>query len=314
MNDATIVSIIVAGLLFGTPLIFAAIGELISESSGVLNLSLDGTMLVSAVTGYGVAAGTGSIWIATLAAMAVGVTMSGLLAFLTIGLRVSQILAGLGLLIFGIGLSDFIGQAGDSPLAGRPAGASIEPLTTGGLTDVPLAGPILFSHDLVVYSSWALVVIAHWYLYHTEAGLRVRAVGHDPASAEAAGVSVARTRTIHVLAGGALAGIGGAYYSIGLINQWQEGLTANAGWLAIAIVLAVRWRPLGVLVAAFVFGASIRLGFTLQVAGASMPTEVLAMIPYLLAIGAVLYTSSRRDARRTTQPKALGIPFFREER
>lgn len=313
MNDATIVNIIVAGLLFGTPLIFAAIGELISESSGVLNLSLDGTMLVSAVTAYGVAAGTGSIWLAMLAAMAVGVGMSGLLAFLAIGLRVSQILAGLGLLIFGIGLSSFVGEAGDRPLAGRPAGASIEPLITGNVSEIPLAGPILFSHDFVVYGGWALVVLAHWYLYHTEMGLRVRAVGHDPASAEAAGVPVALTRTIHVLTGGALAGIGGAYYSIGLINQWQEGLTANAGWLAIAIVLAVRWRPLGVFVAAFVFGASIRLGFTLQLVGTSVPTEVLAMIPYFLAIGAVLYTSLRRETRRDTQPKALAIPFFREE-
>lgn len=313
MNDTALVSIIVAGLAFGTPLVYVAMGELVSQRTGVMNLSLDGIMLFSAVGGYGVAAETGSLWLALAMSILIGASMSAIFAFLSITLRVSQILAALGMLVFTSGMSQYLGRIGDEPLIGRLSGVSIEPYTTGPLTDVPLLGPILFGHDFVVYGSWILVAVTHFYINHTEAGLRVRAVGNDPASAEAAGVRVARVRAAHVIVGGALAGFGGAYYSLGLVPIWQERITSNAGWLAIAIVLAARWRPVAAFVAAFVFGASIRLGFTLQVVGANVAPELLSMIPYILAIGAVLFTALS-PSRGLTEPKALGIPFFREER
>lgn len=313
MNDTALVSIIVAGLLFGTPLVYVAMGELVSQRAGVMNLSLDGIMLFSAVSGYGVAAETGSLWLALATAVLVGASISALFAFLSITLRVSQILAALGLLVFTSGMSQYLGRIGDEPLIGRLSGVSIEPYTTGSLTDIPLLGPILFGHDFVVYGSWVLVALTHFYINHTEPGMRVRAVGNDPASAEAAGVRVARVRAVHVIIGGALAGFGGAYYSLGLVPIWQERITSNAGWLAIAIVLAARWRPLAALAAAFIFGASIRLGFTLQVVGANVSPELLSMIPYVLAIVAVLLTALS-PSRGLTEPKALGIPFFREQR
>ncbi len=313
MNDSVIMNIIAAGILFGAPLVYAVMGELVSQRAGIMNLSLDGTMLVSAVSGYGVATVTGSLWLALGAAILVGALMSSLLAFLAISLRVSQILAGLGLLIFGGGMSSFIGRVGDNPLMGRNADVSIEPYTMGSLTDIPILGPILFGHDFIVYGSWVLVGLTYYYLRHTESGLRVRAVGNDPATAEAVGVSVARVRALHCIIGGALAGLGGVYYALGLTTIWQERITTNAGWLAFAIVMVSRWRPLVGFAAAFLFGATIRLGFSLQVAGTNLPPELLSMIPYLLAIAAVIYTALR-PSRILTEPRALGIPFFREER
>ncbi len=313
MNDSVIMNIIAAGILFGAPLVYAVMGELVSQRAGIMNLSLDGTMLVSAVSGYGVATVTGSLWLALGAAILVGALMSSLLAFLAISLRVSQILAGLGLLIFGGGMSSFIGRVGDNPLMGRNADVSIDPYTMGSLTDIPILGPILFGHDFIVYGSWVLVGLTYYYLRHTESGLRVRAVGNDPATAEAVGVSVARVRALHCIIGGALAGLGGVYYALGLTTIWQERITTNAGWLAFAIVMVSRWRPLVGFAAAFLFGATIRLGFSLQVAGTNLPPELLSMIPYLLAIAAVIYTALR-PSRILTEPRALGIPFFREER
>ena len=180
MNDTAFVAIIVAGIAFGAPLVYVAMGELVSQRSGVMNLSLDGIMLFSAVGGYGVAAETGSLWLALATSILIGASMSALFAFLSITLRVSQILAALGMLVFTSGMSQYLGRIGDEPLIGRLSGVSIEPYTTGALTDIPLLGPILFGHDFVVYGSWILVALTHFYINHTEPGLRVRAVGNDP--------------------------------------------------------------------------------------------------------------------------------------
>jgi ABC-type uncharacterized transport system permease subunit len=293
--------------------VYAATGELIAQRSGVMNLAIEGTMLVGAVTAFGVAEATSSVWLALVAAMLAGTAMSAVLAFIAVGLRVSQILAGLGLLIFGIGLSNFIGLVGEPPLAGTPPRVLIEPFFTGGIADIPILGPVLFAHDFVVYGGWIVVIAAHVLLHRTDWGLQIRSVGTDPASSEASGVSVSRVRALSVLAGGALAGIGGAYLSIGLVRAWRAGMTAGAGWLAFAIVIAVRWRPLIAFLAAFIFGASIRLGFTLQVIGTAVAPQLLSMIPYILAIIAVLYAAAS-SSRNVTEPKALGEPFFREER
>ncbi len=313
MNDTALVSIIVAGLTFGAPLVYVAMGELVSQRAGVMNLSLDGIMLVSAVSGYSVAAETGSLWLALAVSIGVGSLMSATFAMLTITLRASQVLAGLGLLVFGTGMSQYLGRIGDDPLIGRLAHVSIEPYTTGGLTNVPLLGPILFGHDFIIYGSWLLVALTYFYLNHTEPGLSIRAVGNDPSSAEAAGVRVARVRAVHVIIGGGLAGLGGAYYSLGLTTIWQERITGGAGWLVIAIVIGSRWQPVPAFLAAFIFGASIRLGFTLQVVGTNVPPELLNMLPYILAIVAILLTAVS-PSRGLTEPKALGIPFFREQR
>lgn len=313
MNDSTLVTLVVAGILFGTPLALAAVGEIMAERSGVLNLGLEGMMLVGAVAAFWASVESGSVWVAIGVAMAAGALTSTVVAILSITLRVNQIVTGLGLVLFGTGLSSFIGRTGDPPLHGESAGATIEPFAEGGATDWPVIGPILLGHDFVVYLTWLLTAAASVYLFRTRTGLATRAVGEDPASADAAGVRVASVRYAHVLMGGAAAGLGGGYFTLALITSWQDEITAGAGWIAIAIVIIARWRPWRALLAAYVFGAATRLEVTLQILDVSVSPQVLSMVPFLLAIAAVL-VSSFTSARAAAAPAALARPYFREER
>ncbi len=313
MNDSTVVTLIVSGILFGTPLALAAVGEILAERSGVLNLGIEGMMLVGAVAAFWTSVQTGSVWLAILVAIAAGAAMSAVVALMSISLRVNQIVTGLGVVLFGIGLSSYIGRSGDPPLHGQSASATITPFFDDGPADWPVVGPILFGHDFVVYVTWIFAALASWYLFKTRTGLATRAVGEDPASADAAGVRVAAVRYAHVLVGGAAAGFGGAYFTLALIPSWQDEITAGAGWIAIAIVIIARWRPWRALLAAYVFGAATRLGLTLQILNVSVSPQILSMIPFLLAIAAVLLSSITRS-RGSSAPAALARPFFREER
>jgi simple sugar transport system permease protein len=256
---------------------------------------------------------TGSVWLAILVAIAAGAVMSAVVALMSITLRVSQIVTGLGVVLFGIGLSSFIGRTGDPPLHGQSASATITPFLDSGPADWPVVGPILLGHDFVVYVTWIFAALASWYLFKTRTGLATRAVGEDPASADAAGVRVAAVRYAHVLIGGAAAGFGGAYFTLALIPSWQDEITAGAGWIAIAIVIIARWRPWRALLAAYVFGAATRLGLTLQILNVSISPQLLSMIPFLLAIAAVLLSSIARS-RGGSAPASLARPYFREER
>ena len=313
MNDSTVVTLIVSGILFGTPLALAAIGEILAERSGVLNLGIEGMMLVGAVAAFWTSVQTGSVWLAILVAIGAGAVMSAVVALMSITLRVSQIVTGLGVVLFGIGLSSFIGRTGDPPLHGQSASATITPFLDSGPADWPVVGPILLGHDFVVYVTWIFAALASWYLFKTRTGLATRAVGEDPASADAAGVRVAAVRYAHVLIGGAAAGFGGAYFTLALIPSWQDEITAGAGWIAIAIVIIARWRPWRALLAAYVFGAATRLGLTLQILNVSISPQLLSMIPFLLAIAAVLLSSIARS-RGGSAPASLARPYFREER
>jgi simple sugar transport system permease protein len=314
VNDSTLVTLVVSGILFGTPLALAAIGEILAERSGVLNLGLEGMMLVGAVAGFWASVETGSVWLAILVAIAAGAVMSTVVAVMSITLRVNQIVTGLGVVLFGTGLSSFIGRTGDPPLHGQSASTTITPFVDGGPADWPVVGPILFGHDFVVYLTWAFTALAGIYLFRTRTGLATRAVGEDPASADAAGVRVAAVRYVHVLIGGAAAGLGGAYFTLALIPAWQDEITAGAGWIAIAIVIIARWRPWRALVAAYVFGAATRLGLTLQILDVRLSPQILSMIPFLLAIVAVLVSSLTRARAAGGAPAALAQPYFREER
>jgi general nucleoside transport system permease protein len=313
VNDSTVVTLIVSGILFGTPLALAAIGEILAERSGVLNLGIEGMMLVGAVAAFWTSVQTGSVWLAILVAIGAGAVMSAVVALMSITLRVSQIVTGLGVVLFGIGLSSFIGRTGDPPLHGQSASATITPFLDSGPADWPVVGPILLGHDFVVYVTWIFAAVASWYLFKTRTGLATRAVGEDPASADAAGVRVAAVRYAHVLIGGAAAGFGGAYFTLALIPSWQDEITAGAGWIAIAIVIIARWRPWRALLAAYVFGAATRLGLTLQILNVSISPQLLSMIPFLLAIAAVLLSSIARS-RGGSAPASLARPYFREER
>jgi ABC-type uncharacterized transport system permease subunit len=314
VNDSVLMLALVAAIASGTPLVFATVGELLAERSGVLNLGVEGMMLVGAVSGFWATFETGSLWLGVLAALVAGAAVSVLHAVPAITLGVNQIVSGLALAIFGAGLSTFIGRASSPQLVGQPPRAAFSPLLGDGAGAFPLVGPLLLGHDAFVYLSWVLVAAASYYLFRTRPGLAARAVGEDPASADAAGLPVRKIRYLHVLAGGAAAGAGGAYFSLALVPSWQDGITAGAGWIAIALVIFSSWRPWRALFAAYLFGAVTRLNFTLQILGARVPAELLAMLPFLLTIVVLILVTSGRRARLLGAPEALATAYRREER
>jgi simple sugar transport system permease protein len=230
---------------------------------------------------------------------------------------VSQIVSGLALTLFGTGLASFLGRAGSDPLVGNPSKKVFDPIVSGGIADWPILGPLVFGHDVLVYLAWVVAGGASYYLFRTRMGLSLRAVGEDPASAESAGVNVSWVRYSHVMIGGALAGVGGAYYSLKIVPTWQDEPIGAAGWIAIALVILASWRPWRAIFAAYLFGAAERVQFTLQTLGepwSSVPSTLLAMIPFILAIIAMIALTSGERARFLGAPAALGVPYFREQR
>ncbi len=274
-------------------------------------------MLIGAVAGFWATFTTGSLFLGVVTAVVAGAALSVIHAFLSVSLRVSQIVSGLALAIFGTGLASFLGRAGSNPLVGNPSRAVFKPLFSGGITEIPLVGPLLFGHDVLIYVSWIVAAGASYYLFHTRMGLSLRAVGEDPASAESAGVNVSRVRYLHVMAGGALAGLGGAYFSLALTPTWQDDPIGAAGWIAIALVILASWRPWRAVFAAYLFGAAERVQFTLQTMGdpwSNIPSTLLAMLPFVLAIIAMIVLTSGKRARFLGAPEALAIPYYREQR
>lgn len=317
MNESILLLTVVAAIGLGTPLIFATIGEIVTERAGILNLGVQGMMLIGAVTGFWATFQTGNLILGVVVAMVCASALSAVHAFTSVTLRVNQIVSGLALALFGTGLASFLGRAGSNPLVGNPSRAEFEPLIEGGIADIPVLGPVLFGHDILVYLSWLVAGAASYYLFHTKMGLSLRAVGEDPASAEASGIDVAKVRYIHVMIGGALAGLGGAYFSLALTPTWQDDPIGAAGWIAIALVILASWRPWRAVFAAYLFGAAERVQFTLQTLGepwSDIPSTILAMLPFVLAIVAMIVLTSGKRARFLGAPEALGIPYHREQR
>ncbi len=314
MNESVLMLTIVAAIGLGTPLVFATVGEILAERSGILNLGVQGMMMIGAVMGFWMTFQTGSVWLGVLAAMIAGAAISVIHAFNSVTLRVSQIVSGLALTIFGTGVAIFIGRVGSTPLIGEPSRAVFKPILPEALADIPIVGPLIFGHDALVYVSWIVVAATSFYLFRTRPGLTVRAVGEDPASAEAAGVNVSQIRYLHVMLGGALAGLGGAYFTLALFPSWGDDPMGAAGWIAIALVILASWRPWRALWVAYLFGAAGRINFTFQTLEVNVPANLLAMLPFVLAILAMLVLTSGKRARFLGAPAALGIPYFREER
>jgi ABC-type uncharacterized transport system permease subunit len=314
MNDSELVQFVVIAIGAGTPLVWAATGEILAERAGILNLGIEGMMLVGGVVAYGVAIMTGALLPGIVAGAAAGALMAAAHALLSVTLRANQIVSGIALVIVGTGLASYIGSGGDPPLTNRPLDAALGPLLPESLRDLPAVGPILLGHDALVYASWAFVAATAFYLARTRAGLYARAIGEDPATADAAGIAVDRVRYLHVICGGAAAGVAGAYLSLALFGSWQDNLSAGTGWIAFAIVIFAGWRPVGALVAAYLFGAVTSLGFNLQLLDVPLPLSVLAALPYLLTLAALIVMSNTRAGRRLGAPGALGEPYWRESR
>jgi len=319
VNNSLLVVVLATGVAYGTPLLYAALGEVLAERSGVLNLGVEGMMLVGAVMGFWTVqrvhtsssvALAGAIGVAALA----GAAMAAIHAFLVVTLRANQIVSGLALTIFAgaAGLSSYLGN--DRNLAGSPAKHQFQEIFPKSLQDLPVIGPIVFGQSILVYASWGCVVLVALYLGRTRAGLNLRAVGESPAAADAMGISVAGYRYVHTLVGGAFAGIGGATFSLSITPQWVDGLTQGAGWIAIALVIFAFWRPTLCLVGAYFFGAFTALPFALQSHGVTVAPELFQSLPYVMTVVALVLVSSRAARLRFGAPAALGLPYVREER
>ncbi|SEI93226.1 ABC transporter permease [Paraburkholderia diazotrophica] len=288
------------------PLMFAGIGELVTEKSGVLNLGVEGMMLMGAVTGYAVTSITGNPWLGVLAAIGAGIAMSLLFAFLVLSMLANQVATGLSLTIFGIGLSAYVGKPYTSAAVRESIGTWVIP----GLSKIPVLGPALFSLTPLGYLAFVMFAVVGWFLYRTRAGLVLRSVGESPQVAHSVGFPVIGVRYGATLFGGAMAGLAGGYYSIVNLHLWQEQLTSGRGWIALALVVFATWRPGRLLIGALLFGAVTGLQFYAQAIGVPVPTQFLAMLPYLATVVVLVLISRNPNTIRLNAPASLGKPFF----
>jgi len=287
-----------------TPLLIAGIGELVVERSGVLNLGVEGMMIMGAVTGFGVALTTGSPWLGFLAALVVGALFSLLFAVLTLSLVTNQVATGLALTLLGLGLSGMIGEG----FVGLP-GVKLGNIYIPYLSDLPLVGRLVFGQDPIFYVSIALTAGVAWFLFRTRAGLTLRSVGDNHASAHALGINVIGIRYLAVMFGGACAGLAGGYLSIVYTPQWVENMTAGRGWIALALVVFASWRPWRVLAGAYLFGAVTIGQLHAQALGIGVPSQLLSSLPYLATILVLVLISRNRRLTMINTPASLGRPF-----
>jgi len=297
-----------AGLIAAVPLLLAALGETFAERAGLLNLGLEGMMLLGAFGGFYVALNSQSILAGLATGVLLGLVLGLLFGFLTITLQVDQVIIGLGLTIFAGGLTGFLFR----DLYGQrfpTLAVSSEKVAIPWLSDIPIVGPAFFKQQLLVYLAWVLVIIFALILTRTRFGLEVRAVGENPFAADAAGVNVFRTRYLAIIIGGMMAGLGGAFLSVGDLNFFVPGMTVGQGFIAIAIAMLGKWQPYRVFVGAVLFGILRSLSNGLQIIGVAVRPEFILMLPYLGIIVALMLL-----AGRTTLPAALGMPYERGQK
>jgi ABC-type uncharacterized transport system permease subunit len=318
MTEAILLTIFTAA----TPLMIAALGELITERSGVLNLGVEGMMIMGAVSGFAVAQITGSAYLGALGGMIGGSLFSLLFAFLTLTLVANQVATGLALTILGLGLSGLIGEA----YVGQP-GVKMLPIVIPGLSQLPFVGKLLFSQDAIFYFSILLLVAINWFLFKTRAGLTLRSVGDNHTSAHSLGINVVKIRYLAVVFGGACSGLAGAHLALVYVPQWVEGMSAGRGWIALALVVFASWRPWRILMGAYLFGAVTIVQLHIQaldinslsflpswlyyIAGLlkSMPSQFLSSLPYVTTILVLVLISRNRRLTLINTPASLGKGF-----
>lgn len=298
-------AILIASLMVASvPIILAAIGELVVEKAGVLNLGVEGMMIIGAICGFVTAVGTGNPYIGFLGGAVGGAVLSLVFGILTQMLMSNQVATGLALTLFGLGLSSLIGQGYNGI---KPPATGTVPF--GPIAEIPVVGTILFNHDWMVYFSIGIVAAVWAVLKFTRTGLILRAVGESHDAAHALGYKVIRIRLLAIMFGGAMAGLGGAYISLVRVPQWTDGITAGAGWIALAIVVFASWKPWRVLLGAYLFGGITVLQLNLQAAGAAIPMQYLSMSPYLITILVLVIMSSGKGKASLNAPAALGQNF-----
>jgi len=300
-----LVGILASGIRLATPYLYATIGETFGQRSGVLNLGLDGQMLLGALAAFFVAFNTGNLWLGLLAAVIVGAILGLAMAFVSVTLQAEQGISGIGFYLFGLGMSDLLFQ---KTLGTVETVSGFPPIHIPYLSDIPVLGRVLFSHNLMVYMAYLLVPVAWFILNKTTIGLNIRAVGENPGAADSLGVSVSRVRYLTVTLGGALSGVAGASLSIALLNVFQQNLTNGLGFIAVALVYFGGWRPLGVLAGSLLFSMVNALQLWVQVLGIPVPSDIAIMMPYALTILVLVFAG-----QRVRPPAALSKPFERGE-
>jgi general nucleoside transport system permease protein len=309
MNDVlqlpVIIGILSSAIRLATPYLYASIGEMFSQRSGVVNLGVDGIMLVGAYAAFFVALNTGNLWLAVLAAAFVGLLMGLFMSLVSVTLQAEQGISGIGLYMFGLGLSSLLFRV---TIGTVKTVVGFPQFNIPLLADIPVLGEILFQHSVMVYGAFLLVPVAWFVLEKTTWGLRIKAVGQNPAAADSLGISVSRVRYTCVCLGSMLAGVAGASLSIALVNLFQENLTAGLGFIAVALVYFGGWRPAGILLGTLLFSSVNALQLWMQVLGVKIPSDLAVMLPYILTIAALAVTTNRER-----QPAALNKPFERGE-
>ncbi len=303
-SASVLLGILASGVRLAAPYLYATIGETFGQRSGVLNLGVEGQMLLGAFFAFYVTLITGNLWLGLLAAAAVGALMGLAMAFVTVNLQAEQGISGIGFYLFGLGLSDLLFQklvGTVKTIQGFPS------IHIPVLSDLPVVGPVLFQHNLLVYAAYALVPLAWFVLNKTTIGLKIRSVGENPQAADSLGISVAAVRYYTIIQGGVLSGIAGASLSIGLLNVFQQNMTSGMGFIAVALVYFGAWKPLGVLGGSLLFSMVNALQLWMQVLGVPIPSDLAVMLPYVLTILVLMATVSKVRA-----PSALAKPFERE--
>ena len=304
LSAQVLLGILTSGIRLATPYLYAGIGETFGQRSGVLNLGVDGQMLMGAFAGFYVVFTTGNLWLGLLASLAVGALMGLAMAFISVTLHAEQGISGIGVYLFGLGLSELLFR---TTIGTVETVSGFRPLQIPVLSSIPVLGEVFFSHNILVYGAFLLVPVAWFVLHKTTIGLNIRAVGENPEAADSLGVSVARVRYFTVTLGGALSGVAGASLSIALLNVFQQNLTNSLGFIAVALVYFGGWRPFGLLAGALIFSLLNALQVWVQTLGIPVPAEVALMMPYVLTI-VVLALS----VQRVRPPTALTKPFLRE--
>lgn len=311
-------SVLTITLRAGTSLIYATVGEIYTERSGILNLGLEGIMLMGALSAFAVAYYTGSTWLAVLVAMVVGMFLAAIHAFLTVTMRANQVVSGLSITLFGSGLASFLGQrlgpeANNNYLVGL-VGPRFVALQVPLLSEIPILGA-LFKQDILTYLLYLLIPLAWFYLYKTRNGLNLRAVGENPQTADAMGIDVIRVRYLYTILGGMLVSLGGAHLSLAYTPGWAENITGGRGWIVIALVIFAMWNPARAVLGAILFGGINAVQFRLQAAGTNIAAAFLNMMPYLATIVVlIVITWWETLGQRIGAPNALGQSYMREEK
>lgn len=305
LKEGALILILASGVRLATPYLFAALGEMIGQRSGVLNLGVDGTMMLSAFTAFYVTFASGNLALGVLVGMLTGGVMGLFMAVVSVTMRAEQGISGIGLHLFGLGMSNLLFRLS---LGAISTVEGFRPLSVPILSDLPVIGAVFFRHNVLVYLAFVLVPVAWVVLFRTPLGLKIRAVGENPQAADTLGVSVTGIRYLCVIVGGMMSGLAGTYLSIGLNNMYVDNITNGMGWIAVALVYFGRWHPWGVLAGSLLFSVVNALQIWVQVRGIAIPYEFAVMMPYVLTIVALAFA-----VRRAQQPAALSRPYERAE-